>query len=70
MSERADYDITAEILHFENDADTFSVKFTVSKTSREFTKEYSFINDFVIDFKDILNLMNETERIYNNIFCK
>ena len=70
MSERANYDITAEILHFENDADTFSVKFTVSETSREFTKEYSFINDFIIDFKDILNLMNETERIYNNIFCK
>ena len=70
MSERADCDITAEILHFENDADTFSVKFTVGETSREFTKEYSFINDFVIDFKDILNLMNETERIYNNISCK
>ena len=70
MSERADCDITAEILHFENDADTFSVKFTVSETNREFTKEYSFINDFIIDFKDILNLMNKTERIYNNIFCK
>ena len=70
MSERADYDITAEILHFESDSDTFSVKFTVGETSREFTKEYSSVNDFIINFKDIINLMNETERIYNNIFCK
>lgn len=70
MSERADCDITAEILHFKNDADTFSVKFTVSETSREFTKEYSSVNDFIVDFKDIINLMNEIERIYNNIFCK
>ena len=70
ICERAQNDITAEILHFENDANTFSVKFTVRETSREFTKEYSFINDFIIDFKDILNLMNKTERIYNNIFCK
>lgn len=70
MSERADYDITAEILHFENDTDTFSVKFIEGITNREFAKEYSSVNDFVIDFKDIINLMNKTERIYNNIFCK
>ena len=70
MSERADYDITAEILHFENNSDTFSVKFIEGITNREFTKEYSSVNDFIINFKDIINLMNETERIYNNIFCK
>lgn len=40
------------------------------KTSRESIKEYSSANDFAVNFKDILNLMNETERIYDNIFCK
>lgn len=69
-SERADYDITAEILHFESDSDTFGVKFIEGITNREFTKEYSPVNDFISDFKDILNLTNEIERIYNNIFCK
>ena len=39
-------------------------------TGRESIKEYNSVNDFAIDFKDILNLMNETEKIYNNIFCK
>ena len=67
MGERADCDITAEILHFENDADTFSVKFTVSETSREFTKEYSFINDFIIDFITIRNAAKEMEKVYNSI---
>ena len=70
MSERADYGITAEISHFESDSDTFSVKFIEEITNREFTKEYSSVNDFIIDFKDIINLMNETERVYNNIFYK
>ena len=70
MCERAQNDITAEILHFDNDLDTFSVKFTEMKTGRESIKEYSSANDFAVNFKDILNLMNETERICNNIFCK
>ena len=70
MCEKAQNDITAEILRFSNNSDTFSVKFTEMKTSRESTKEYSSVNDFAVDFKDILNLINETERIYDNIFCK
>lgn len=48
----------------------FSVKFTETETDKESVKDYDSINDFVIDFKNIVNLMNETERIYDNIFCK
>ena len=70
MCEKAQNDITAEILRFNNDSDIFSVKFTEMKTGKESTKEYSSVNNFAVDFKDILNLMNETERIYDNIFCK
>lgn len=60
----------AEILPFKDGSYIFSVKFTETKTDRGFTKDYDLINDFIINFKDIINLMNETERIYNNIFCK
>lgn len=70
MCEKAQNDITAEILRFDNDPDIFSVKFTEMKTGRESIKEYSSVNEFAVDFKDILNLTNETERIYDNIFCK
>lgn len=70
MCEVAQNDISAEILRFNGDSDTFIIKFTETKTGRENTKEYSSVNDFISDFKDILNLTNETERIYNNIFCK
>ena len=70
MCEVAQNNIEAEVLRFNGDSDTFSVKFTEMKTGREYTKEYSSVNDFAIDFKDVLNLMNETDRIYNNIFCK
>lgn len=70
LSERAKNDIEAEVLRFENDSYIFSVRFTETKTGRENIKDYDSVNDFIIDFKDIINLMNETERIYNNIFCK
>lgn len=70
LSERAKNDIEAEVLRFENDSYIFSVRFTETKTGRENIKDYDSVNDFIIDFKDIINLINETERIYNNIFCK
>lgn len=70
MCEKAQNNITAEVLRFNGDSDTFIVKFTEMKTDRKSIKEYSSVNDFAVNFKDILNLMNETERIYDNIFCK
>lgn len=70
ISDKAQNDIEAEILPFKDGSYIFSVKFVETKTNRESTKNYDSINDFIIDFKDIINLMNEMERIYNNIFCK
>ena len=67
ICERAQNDITAEIFYFPNESDTFSVTFTEIKTNKQSEKEYISIDDFIADFKDVINLVSEMERVYKNI---
>ena len=67
ICERAQNDITAEIFYFPDGSDTFSVTFTEMKTNKQSTKEYSSIDDFIRDFKEVINLVSKTERVYKKI---
>ena len=68
ICERAQNDITAEIFYPPpNESNTFSVTFTEIKTNKQSEKEYSSIDDFIVDFKKVINLVSETERVYKII---
>ena len=65
--ERTRDNISAEIPYFEGDLNTFGVKFTDIRTNKWSIKEYNSIDSFINDFKDVINLINEMERVYKNI---
>lgn len=67
ICERAVNDITAEIFCFPDGSGTFSVTFTEVKTNKQSTKEYSSIDDFIRDFKEVINLVSKTEKVYKKI---